>query len=207
MSKRTQLKQVYKYAPTIGILFFYCIYFYCSTLYLGGTKVDINAVGFDWVENYTCDLFHTHGINGQPNPARPIGMLGILIICTSISLFCFQFTQKIPMTRFWKKAIQVSGTLSMIFAVLIFTDLHHFMLIPTSLCALFALIGIVKGLIQNKLNPYIWTGGACMLLIVLNNYFYFADILTDILPLIQKVTIVLVLTWVMSLNFKLVEAQ
>ena len=180
---------------------------YSSTIYSGGSQADINAVGFDWVSNYTCDLFHTHGINGVSNPARLTGLIGVFLICVSLSFFFFQFSQLIPMPIFWKKIIQITGVLCMICVVLIFTDLHNIMILLASSFGLLALIGIIRALLKNKFYKYLWAGGFCIFLLVLNNYFYYFDILTTILPLIQKISIVLVLTWVMSLNFELIRIR
>lgn len=196
-----------RYIPTIGIFLFYGLYMYSSTIYSGGSQADINAVGFDWVSNYTCDLFHTHGINGLPNPARSIGLTAIVLICASLSFFFFQFAELIPMSLFWKKIIQITGILCMICVVLIFTDLHNIMIPLASIFGLIALAGVIRGLLKNKLYKYLWAGGICIFLLILNNYFYYFDILTSILPLIQKISIVLVLTWVMSLNFELVRIE
>lgn len=206
-NKQNEINRFFQYIPTISILLFYGIYIYCVPLYPGGSLADLNASDFSWLSNYTCDLFHTHGVNGLPNPARPIGLRAVFIICAGLSLFFYQFSQIIPMPPFWEKAIPITGVFSMICAVLIFTDLHHIMVLMASIFGLFALIGVVSGIFTNKLHKYLWTGGACMLLLVLNNYFYYFDILTGILPLIQKISIFLVLTWVISLNFKLVNMQ
>jgi len=196
-----------KYIPTIGILLFYMLYFISSFYYSGGSNADINATGFDWVSNYTCDLFHTHGINGLPNPARPIGLVGVVIICTSLSVFFYQFSQVIPMSSLWAKIIQIAGGLCMICAVLLFTDLHHTMVLLASILGLLAIIGAVRGLLKNKYKKQVFLGAVCMFLLILNNYFYSTDTITNILPLIQKITIVLILSWVMSLNFELIKAE
>ncbi len=205
--KQKNLVQFYQYSPTIGIFLFYVLYVFSSTIYAGGSNADINAAGFDWVSNYTCDLFHTHGINGLPNPARPIGLLAVFLICTGIGYFFFQFSQLIPMPLFWKRGIQITGMFCMICAILIFTDLHHTMVLMASFFGLLALIGVIRGLFKNKFYKYLWAGAACILLLIGNNYCYYFDIITDILPLIQKISIVLVLTWVMRLNFELVRIQ
>ena len=205
--KQNDLAPFYQYSPTIGIFLFYVLYLFSSTIYSGGSNADINAAGFDWVSNYTCDLFHTQGINGVPNPARPVGLMAVFLICAGLNYFFFQFAQLIPMPLFWKRVIQITGTLCMICAVLIFTDLHHTMVLMASFFGLLALIGVIRGLLKNKYHKYLWAGAACIFLLMLNNYFYYFDIITHILPLIQKISIVLVLTWVMSLNFELVKIQ
>jgi len=207
INKQNDIAHFYQYSLTIGIVLFYGLYLFSSTIYSGGSHADINAAGFDWVSNYTCDLFHTHGLNGVPNPARPIGLVAVVLICTGIGYFFFQFSQLIPMPLFWKKGIQVTGTLCMICTILIFADLHHIMVLMASLFGLLALIGVIRGLLKNKFYKYLWAGAACILLLIGNNYFYYFDIITAILPLIQKISIVLVLTWVMSLNFELVNIQ
>ncbi len=206
-NKQNDIARFYQYIPTIGIFLFYGLYVFSSTIYSGGSHADINAAGFDWISNYTCDLFHTHGLNGELNPARPIGLVAVVLICTGLGNFFFQFSQLMPMPLFWKRGIQITGTLCMICAVFIFTDLHHTMVPLASFFGLLALSGVIRGLLKNKYHTYLWAGAACIVLLILNNYCYYFDIITHILPLIQKISIVLVLTWVMRLNFELVSIR
>ncbi|MBT8238589.1 MAG: hypothetical protein HKN51_09070, partial [Saprospiraceae bacterium] len=60
--------------PTLGILIFMGLYVYATTLYPGGSQADINSVGYDWGNNYWCNLMSENGMNGLENPARPISL-------------------------------------------------------------------------------------------------------------------------------------
>jgi len=189
--------------PVIGILSFGILYVYSSTLYPGGSQADINAVGFDWINNYWCNLMNTKGANGAINPARPFAIFAMLVLCSSLSVFFFQFADFLTEKQSWKQIIKIGGFFSMLFASLLFTKLHDLMTIISSFFGLFVVIGILKEVYRSSLVKYKTSGLLCLLLLGLNNYIYYTSQFIEWLPLIQKITFLLVLLWVLGLNYEL----
>ena len=54
----------------------------------------------------------------MPNPARPIAILAMVILCMSLIQFFLQFASVIATHKFWQKTIRITGIVSMIFAIL-----------------------------------------------------------------------------------------
>lgn len=195
------------YLPTIGIIIFAVMYVYASTLYPGGSQANLEFVGFDWINNYWCNLLSKNGMNGIPNPARPIAISAMIILCFSLSIFFFQFSHIIIKSKIWRIMIKVFGILSMLFAALIFTKYHDLMTIISSFFGLFVLIGIIKGIYQSHLSFYKLTGLLGILLLGVNNLIYYSKIHIELLPIIQKITFVIVLFWVIGLNLEMAKKK
>ncbi|MBT29692.1 MAG: hypothetical protein CMO01_08515 [Thalassobius sp.] len=198
-------KHIVSALPTIGILIFCCLYFYSASLYPGGSQADLNSVGFDWINNYWCNLMNEQGMNGIQNPARPFAISAMLILCSSLTLFFIQFSKQLEENRNWKWIIQTLGTISMISAVLIFTKYHDIMTTISSIFGVFVVIGIIRTIYNSYLTVFKISGVACVLLLGINNLIYYSENYIEHLPLIQKITFVLVLVWIVGLNFKMMN--
>jgi hypothetical protein len=205
--KKTNIEMIKSRIPTIGILLFIVFYIYSSTLYPGGSQLNSNSEGFDWINNYWCNLMSEKGMNEQINPARPCAISAMIILCLSLMFFFIQFANTFPKSRFWKRLIIVNGVLSMIFAILIFTKYHDLMTIISSIFGLFVVIGIIKEVYKSELMIYKISGVICILLLGINNYIYYTQQFIEGLPLIQKVTFAFILIWIIGLNYELMKKK
>lgn len=192
------------YFPTIGILVFVVLFIYSSTLYPGGSQADLKSVGFDWYHNYWCNLLREEGMNGEQNPARPIAIFAMLILCISLAVFFYQFSVSMPMSPFWKYMIQVGGLLSMGFVMLLFTSFHDQSIIISSIFGLAAIIGMLVVLWQNQSSPFLWSFVFCLFLFAINNYIYYSNHYVEVLPFIQKISLAATLLWISWMNLFLV---
>ncbi len=190
-----------KFLPTIGIFLFVCIYIYASTLYPGGSRADINSMGFDWGNNHWCNLMSEYGLNGIQNKARPIAITGITILCSSMIMFFFQFANHFENNRNWKMIIKISGALAMLSATFIFTVYHDIMTTILSISGTLVIIGMIRALYKNHLPFFMVIGILCMVIIGINNFFYYNEDLTLYSPIVQKIAFVLILSWTVGLNF------
>lgn len=193
------------YMPILGIIVFGSLYFYASTLYPGGSQIDLNSVGYDWVNNYWCNLLNEKGMNGQPNPARPIAILAMVILCLSLIQFFLQFASVIAKNKSWRQVIPISGMISMIFAIFIFTKYHDLMTILASFFGLFAVLGIILEIYKSERHLFKLTGVFAILLLGINNGIYYSGYGITYLPLLQKISFAIVLAWVGGLNLEMIK--
>ena len=196
-------KDLLRLLPTFGILIFIGLYIYATTLYPGGSQADINSVGFDWRNNYWCNLMSENAMNGLENFASPVALTGMVILCSSMTLFFFQFANYFVKNRIWKMTIKIAGALAMLSAVFIFTKYHDIMTTILSICGVVGIIGIIRALHKNNLTFFKVSGIICMALVGVNNLFYYNENLIQYLPIIQKVGFILILTWTIGLNLKM----
>ena len=190
--------------PIFGILLFVVLYVIATLFYPGGSQVDKNSIGFSWTNNYWCNLLNENAINGQHNPAKPIAVTGMFVLCLSLSSFWFLFLKRISIGKFAKLAIQISGTLSMIIACLLFTNIDHDLV--TNLASIFGLIATVGtfiGLYKTKWHGLFAFGLSIIFLVGLNNYIYYTKGLIIYLPVIQKISFATFLLWICCVDINL----
>ncbi|MCP4438384.1 MAG: hypothetical protein GY810_05515 [Aureispira sp.] len=202
-ANRKHIELIMNRIPILGILCFISLFIWSSMLYSGGSQANLNSEGFDWMNNYWCNLMGKKGMNGKFNPARPYAITAMIILCMSLMLFFIQFAKVYSENRFWKRVLNLGGILSMLSACFIFTDYHDLMTIISSFFGVFLVIGIIKEVYQSELLNYKIGGGICLFLLLLNNCIYYSLQFIEWLPFIQKVTFLAVLIWIIGLNYEL----
>ncbi len=201
----TSINFILNRIPLLGILCFILLFIYSTTLYPGGNSQNLNSVGFDWINNYLCNLMNETALNGQPNPARPFTILGLIILCICMMIFFNQFADTYSKNKFWNRIIKIAGILTMGFAILIATEYHDVMTIISSLFGIFVLIGIIREIYIGKMLIFKITGFICIILLGLNNYIYYSENHLEILPLLQKITFAIVFIWIIGLNLNMLK--
>ncbi|MGB5243908.1 MAG: hypothetical protein WBN50_09850 [Lutimonas sp.] len=197
------MKNIATLLPTVGILIFIGLYIYAANLYPGGSQLDSNSLGFDWMNNYWCNLMNENGMNGLENPARPFAILALIILCSSLALFFLQFAKYFMEKGIWKSIIQILGTLSMISSVLIFSKYHDIMTTISSILGVLVVVGIIRTIYKSNLTVFKISGIVCIILLGINNLIYYSGNYIEYLPLIQKITFGMVLIWIVGLNLKM----
>lgn len=200
---RNKLRPFLVLTPIFGIALFILLYIIAATLYPGGSQADPTVKGFSWVNNYWCNLLNQNAINGLPNPARPAAITGMIILCFSLSFFWFVFPQYIECKKSVRMGIQISGTLSMIATLFLFTALHDAIINIAGFFGLIAILGTFAGLYKRRWRYLLYFGIFNLLLIALNNYVYYTKGLIVYLPVIQKVSFVSFLSWICCINIRL----
>lgn len=197
-------KTIWLLTPIFGTIIFVVLYVVATLLYPGGSQVDKNSIGFSWTNNYWCNLLNENAINGQHNPAKPVAITGMFVLCLTLSFFWFLFPININLDKKLKLAIQISGTIAMTIAFFLFTNINHDLVI--NLAAFFggiATAGTFFGLYKTKWFGLLAFGLFNILLVGLNNYVYYTKGLIIYLPVIQKITFSTFLMWVCCINVKL----
>jgi hypothetical protein len=190
--------------PIYGILVFFMLYVLASFYYPGGSQADKTTIGFSWMHNYWCNLLDSQAINGQVNPAKPIALLAMIILCASLAFFWYVFPQQVGLGRAWRKTVQISGILAAVVAGLLFTKINHDLI--TNVASLFGLVAIAGtfiGLYRLKFKGLFLFGVFNMFLVLLNNFLYHSTIYIYYLPLVQKVSFASFLAWISWISYRL----
>lgn len=161
-------------------------------------------MGFSWANNYWCNLLNENAINGQPNPAKLIAILAMLVLCISLIFFWFLFPRQIGLSKKHKQTIEISGTIAMIIGFFLFTNINHNLL--TNLASAFgivATVGTFVGLYKVKWFGLFSFGLLNILLVGLNNYVYYTIGLISYLPILQKITFATFLIWICCIDMRM----
>lgn len=197
-------KNILVLTPIFGVIVFVFLYIIATILYPGGSQIDKNAIGFSWTNNYWCNLLNESAINGQPNPAKPVAITGMLVLCLTLSLFWYLFARHIVFDKKLKLTIQFSGILAMVIAFFLYSNINHDLI--TNLASIFgivATVGTFVGLYKAKWFWLLWLGLFNILLVGLNNYVYYTKELIVFLPVIQKISFATFLVWICCININL----
>lgn len=197
-------KNILVLIPFLGTILFVLLYVVAALLYPGGSQVDEKAIGFSWINNYWCNLINERAINGEPNPAKPLAMAGMIVLCVSLAFFWILFPNHINLQTKLKRVIQITGLLAAVIAFLLFTNMDHDLITYlASGFGLIATVGTFIGLYKQRWFGLFLFGLMNMLLVGLNNYVYYTKGLIIYLPVIQKISFATFLIWICCIDVKL----
>jgi hypothetical protein len=182
--------------PIIGIIIFFILYALAAIFYPGGSKAEPNSTSFSLIHNYWCDLLAEKTPRGILNEGRRFSMTAMFVLCPTLMVFFYVVPKHIQVSYNRRTIAQICGILSMMIALAIFTSLHSYVIAASGLFGLIALVIIFSGIYTLGMKKIFWTGIIAFLLIAANNFIYYSRIGVIILPLLQKVTFVLFLSWV-----------
>ncbi|MDA8886760.1 hypothetical protein OAD66_00185 [Bacteroidia bacterium] len=202
MSREAEKNWIY-IIPPIGIIIYFILFYVAATLYPGGSKVDLNSLGYDWINNYWCDLYPELAMNGEPNAGRFFAVTAMVIICLSLALFFYLFSKSLMSHRVWKKSTKYLGVADPLCAIFIFTPYHYTMLLLALVMSVLPLIGVVNTIVKSDFLSYKRWGVVVLLLITATIAMYYGKIFIVWLPLVQKITFIFTLLWVGELCLKL----
>lgn len=187
--------------PVIGIVLFIVLYVIAARFYPGGSNADLLHEGFDWLNNYWCDLIARYGKNGVLNAARPIALTAMIILFSSLSVFWFLLPNYFHETRLGRLLIGYIGMSAMFILVFIFTTHHDTIIFIGGSLSSVPFIGTLRELYRSSWRSLFRLGCFCLALILLNFYSYLSGWLIAFLPLLQKITLLFFLAWVLLINW------
>lgn len=189
-------KQYWQYIPLIGIPCFVLLYIIATLYYPGGSQADPHTVGFSWLHNYWCNLLNNEAINGQVNKAQPIAIAAMVVLCISLAVFWYCFPFCTTAKNGHRQVVRYSGTLAMVAASLLGVLEHDWVTNIASLLGVIAVIGTLVILKKEGWKFLLGYGLVNVLLVGLNNLFYYNTHLIYYLPIIQKITFASFLLWI-----------
>lgn len=205
MNLKSRANKSWVRVPVFGICIFIVLYFAAVFYYPGGSQVDKAEKSFSWLNNYWCDLLSERAKNGQKNIARPVAIISWLVLCLSLSVFWYFLPLLFTLSAIGKKSVKFCGISAMIIASFLFTSLHDVVIQTAGLFGLAAFTRTFIGLYKAGLYGFFYTGLFCLALMFLNYTIMMSNLFVAYLPIIQKITFVIVFTWILLINRKLIS--
>jgi hypothetical protein len=168
--------------------------------YPGGSQYDSNSIGYDWKHNYLSNLFADKAVNGSYNASRLWAVSGMLFLCVSFALFFIDFPKKIP-SQAAAKVIRYCGVGAMVFAFLAVTPYHDTMITIASTLALVSMFYIAVFVFMSRLHLLTILSVVCLLVSYTCNYMYYTKSYLELLPIFQKLSLVISIAWILSLQY------
>ena len=171
------------------------LYVVAALAYPGGSDANTAGDGFSILHNYWCELMDTYAINGQWNPARPIALSAMAILCLSLTFYWYCLPVAFPTFGFRRFAIRAAGITSMLVAPFVFTHRHDAIVMTAGVFGI-AAFAVALWEMHRLRSRYLFGLGACALALVLLCYYIFhSEWQLDALPLLQKLAFMFCLIW------------
>jgi hypothetical protein len=189
-----------KYSVLLGIIVSLALLVIAALYYPGGSQHDKNSIGYDWKHNYISNLFSEKAVNGSDNAARPWAISGTFFYCFSCALFFIDFSKKAP-SRSAAITIRYCGVGSNVFAFLAVTPYHDTMVTIASMLGLVSMFYITVFVFKSRLLLLKILSTVCLLVFYSCNYVYYTRSYVEFLPILQKVSLVITITWILFLQY------
>lgn len=193
--------------PVLGVIFFIILYIIAASLYPGGSFLHPLSSGYNWKENYWCELLAPKAKNGNSNTSRPVAIIAMSVLALTLVYFWYQLPLLFPGQNKSSLIIRAGGIGSMLVMPFMLFGNHDF---TVNLAGLLGFIALSFTLVSLFKNRMILTGiftAFCMLLCLLNNYIYYSGHYISSLALIQKFTFLTFLSWFSVLSIRLYRAE
>lgn len=207
MKKDSLYKRTWLLTPLIGFGLFILLYVVAALLYPGGSYTDKTAKGFSVLHNYWCDLLGDHAKNGQYNPGWRIAMWAMAVLCISLAVFWWLLPKLFERNPWYTILISYAGIASMAITPFLSTKYHDLIINIASVPGIIALVTTFTALYKHRWYKLFLLGVCCLLFIGVNNYIYYTGNSLYMLPLLQKITFLLVMTWMGIITWEIYNKE
>lgn len=173
--------------------------------YPGGTYAQPGSPGFQWLDNYWCDLYALKTFSGKTNPARPWAILatGFLAIGFMLSWICIPTLFSASRWRTFFFALP--GITGMALTVFLFSPWHD-QIIPVSGSLLgLALMVTCPPLYRHGYNKYSFWGWLSLFAGMVTFGVYQTGLLLESLPALQKMSMFIFTGWMVGMDVEVLR--
>ncbi len=181
--------------PIGGIAVFVVLYVLAALAYPGGSDANAQGAGFSILHNYWCELMDPYAKNGQWNPARPIAVSAMAILCLSLTFYWYCLPVAFPTPGFRRFTIRTAGIISMLVAPFVFTHRHDAILMTAGMFGIAAFAAALWELYRLRSRILFNLGAGALALVLFCYYIFTSEWQLEALPLLQKLAFMFCLIW------------
>lgn len=184
--------------PVAGIGAFIALYFYASSLYPGGTRLNHQIRGYSHLSNYWCDLLDRVSYSGDINRGRPFAVFATIILPLSLVPFWLQVTLLFQNRSVWRPIVRIAGPASMLLSTLVFTANHDLVINIASVLGFVAFMATMLGLAGMKRAALVTLAQVPAGLALANYIMWQAGLFLKAMPMIQKAAYSSFFIWIIA---------
>ncbi len=172
-----------------------------SFLYPGGSPKDSQSVGFHWTENYISDMLDYQAVNGADNRARPLAVVGVILMGLSTGLAFVRFARKVGKKEY-SLVIQYGGLLLILLTALGAIPSLHDLSVMCSICLnLLVFFYVMIVLFKSPLSLFKPLSVVFLAGFYAATYMYSTRTGLAYMPLVQKITHIFQMVWILGLEY------
>jgi len=191
---------VKKHLVLLGITAALTLLLTSTAFYPGGSLHDKNSIGFSWQHNYLSNLLNPVAVNHQDNAAQPWAVAGVLFLCVAVAVFFVRFSKKIPDKKA-ARVVKYTGAGAMFFAVFAATPYHDIAVRLSGTLLMLSSFYITVFLFMSRLHLLKVLSALTLLMLYVCSFIYYTSTFLEILPIAQKVNLILSVGWVIALEY------
>lgn len=180
--------------PLAGIFIFVILFVIAMWVYPGGNPRNEQAKGFSLIHNYLCNLLSESTL-GVINPSRPIAIAALFSIVAALALFWYFVPLFFERKSRYQKVIQYAGVFSMLSNLFLFTSYHDAAINISGIPCLIALLLTLRELYLAKQYGILQYGLVSLVAILAMMFVYYTKLGIYYLPIIQKIALLLSISW------------
>lgn len=189
--------------PVAGMVLFVILYILAAFNYPGGSWIVLDQEGFNFWNNYLCDLLDRNAINGELNPARFFARASLGVLCVSLVLLWYYLpalfaNKSINLIIMW-----LAGLMALVITMSLTSGTHDITVRIAGFLGAIAFISCFIELYKAKHFKLLIFGIICLLIFLTNYYIYETGTFLRSLPVIQKITFVCFIIWFVFIDFSL----
>ncbi|RFS17716.1 hypothetical protein [Emticicia sp. C21] len=191
---------VQKHLIVICLALAVVLLFIATLLYPGGSQASLQSSGYDWANNYLCNLFDAKGMNGISNPGMLWAFAGMFFLCLGLGIFFYRTSAKIQHLSS-AMIIRYAGMTAMFFAFFVVTRYHDIMVTISCTFAMLAIFYLSVFVFTSRSLFFKILTTLCLITLYFSDFVYYSSTWLEILPITQKATYLLIIIWVLGLEY------
>jgi hypothetical protein len=184
----------------IGMVIFIALYIKAAMVYPGGSAIYPDQIGFNFWNNYLCDLLDEYALNGELNVARTYARWALTVLCASLMILWFYLPNLFAKKNLNQHIMWFSGLISLSVVFFMATQNHDQIVRVAGVFGVIAFISCTLELFKANYIRMSALGIICLIIFLINYFIYETGMYINTLPSIQKVTFATCLLWFLFLT-------
>lgn len=185
----------------IGIVLSVLCLIAASLRYPGGSPKDSRSVGFQWTENYISDMLDYKAVNGEDNTVRPLAVTGVLLMGLSTGLAFVRFARKTGVKKY-SLVIRYGGLLMIFMTALgAIPAMHDVSVSLNIILNLLVFFYVMVVLLRSPFPVFKALSVVFLASFYGASYMFGTKTGLEYMPLVQKVTHVIQIVWILGLEY------